>query len=297
MSAGALRSAERRAESCERAAVAARAALAEASDRDGRLMTMLASNDPRRIKYEAAFATARQAERAAEEARQRVEQAREATAPKPDARLALKAAIAAAAKAERAIENNSKAIERAKELAGKAAGSFEQAQADVAKAKDMDAASMAKAARTGAPPAASMMRDARLAEQAAEDELMAARAGVQKLEQRQPDVEREHQAAQRNVAVAVDAVIRREMDVKRLLEEAERVTAELIERRLTLRALISAHLVTGEEEKTALRVLHAEMPGPLGSIEYVDWRAHPAALRFAELRKALSADADAPIEF
>jgi hypothetical protein len=102
MTARALHAAERRAEQAERAVIAARVAVNKASVRDGRLMGLLASNDPRRVAYEQATAAARQAEAKADEARKRVEEVRRQNGLKPSvARAELKAAVAAMRKAER----------------------------------------------------------------------------------------------------------------------------------------------------------------------------------------------------
>jgi hypothetical protein len=297
MTGRALHTAEAAASKAEQAALAARSALAQATVLDPRMMQMLSPSDERRRRFDAASVAALKAQRAAEVAQERFVQMRKASEPKPDARLALKAAIAGAAKAERAIEHNRRAVERAREIAAQAAERFEQAQADVAKAKEQDATGMARAARTGAAPAASLMRDARMAEQTAEDELMAARAAIEKLEQRQPDLAREHQAAIRAVTAAVNAVIRSKTDIKHLVEGLERVTTELIERRLILRALVSDHLMGEEEEKAALALLRQELPGAPDAVQFQDWRQHPAAQRWETMRSALRADADAVIEF
>jgi hypothetical protein len=294
MTARTLHAIEAAASRAEQAALAARSALAQATVLDPRMMQMLSPSDERRRRFDAASVAALKAQRVAEVAQERLVQMRKASEPKPDARLALKAAIAGAAKAERAIEHNHRAVERARERAGEAAQRFEEAQAGVARAKDIDAAGMARAARTGAAPAASVMRDARMSEQAAEDELMAARAGVQKLEQRQPDLEREHQVAMRNVEKLADAVIAAELPAG-LVEEAAKMQAEFVHRRVILREILDAGLLDQPAKDAALALLREELPGAPDAVEFQDWQRHPAAIAFVEMRKRLATDADAVI--
>jgi hypothetical protein len=202
----------------------------------------------------------------------------------------------AIAGAQRAVENNRKAIERAEQMVAQASARFERAQAKVEEAKTIDAERMAKAARMGAAPAASIMRDARQAEQTAEDEFVATRAAVDALREKQKQLDADHAATERAVQQAVAGVVKSETDVRALVNDAERLTVELVRKRCLLRELFRDGLVSDEVTASALAVLRADLPREFGAVEYVRWSEHPAALAWREMQARLAADADAVLD-
>jgi hypothetical protein len=139
------------------------------------------------------------------------------------------------------------------------------------------------------------MRNARLLERDREDELIAARAGVEKLEQRQPDIERDHQAAMRKVEQLADAVIRSELPAG-FLEEVAAMHAAYIGKRVLLRMLLRDNLLDEMGKRAALEVLRKELPPAWGQPEFRSWGEHPVAKEWAAMRLALCTDADAPVE-
>jgi hypothetical protein len=305
MTARALHAAERRAEQAERAVIAARVAVNKASVRDGRLMGMLASNDPRRVAYEQATAAARQAEAKADEARKRVEEVRRQNGLKPSvARAELKAAVAAMRKAERTVANNLKAIERADTTAADAAARFEKAQAAIEKAKNTDTQAAVRAAQQGETPAtSSVMYRARNIERFAEDGLAAAKAAHADLTARQPELESEVRYARDDLERAIRAVIASEAPVRRLIEQTARLQEQLVHKRVLLRHLTEGNLIEGyliADEATreaAETLLRRELPAPQGErVQHEDWDEHPASLAWDKMLAKLATDADAELD-
>jgi hypothetical protein len=303
VSAQALHAAERRAEAAERAVVLARQQVSKASVRDGRLMGMLASNDPRRVAYENATAAPRSAEAKAEQARRNVEELRKRNGLRPGvARGELKIAVAAMRKAERAVENGRKAVERADTTAAHAAARFAQASTAVERAKETDTKAAVKAAEQGKAPPASVMRRAREVESFTQDELHAAQAAVDDLKTRQGEHESAVRYAKDKVQRAVAAVLRAEAPVKRLIEQTAKMQEELVGKRVLLRHLIGRLglenlIADAATREAAAALLRRELPAPQGeAYQHEDWDEHPASLAFEKMLARLAADGDAELD-
>jgi hypothetical protein len=110
----------------------------------------------------------------------------------------------------------------------------------------------------------------------------------------------EPREAEQSVKRAALAVLLSETDVGREVQQARELQAELVARRVRLRAILSADTganVLNVNEKTAINVLlhDRDLPATYGFAEHVDWNAHAASVRVREAIERLSADADSPL--
>jgi chromosome segregation ATPase len=268
----------------EQAAIHARTALQKASIRDGRLMSLMPSNDPRRRSFEDATRDCAIAERQAHEARARLDRLRSANGGgKPNvkqARLNLATAIEHEKHARGAVRRNVAAMEKAADEARTARAQLEHAEAGAEQAKgETTAVAMAKA---------------RSKLTAAEDAAQAAQNLRAKLEQKAAELERAADDATREVQAAVDAVIRAELPLAELLDESARLAERLTVKRLVLRALSFFPTATAEERRVVQEAITMLLPGVPG--EGHQFEQHAVLTAVADMRAALASDATAPIE-
>ena len=285
VTARAIAAAETDLRKAEQSAIHARGMLQKATVRDGRLMSMLPSSDPRRRSFEDATRECAIAERQAHEARAKLDRLRSANGGgKPSvkqARLNLATAIEHEKRARSAVKRNAAAMEKAADEARTARAQLEHAEAGAEEAKaETTAAAMAKA---------------RSKLTAAEDVAQAAANMRAKLEQKAAELDRAAEDAGRKVQAAVDAVIRAELSVGELLAETARLTERLVVKRLTLRAL-SFFETTSAEERRAIQdtIITAPLPGMPG--EAHQFAQHAVVQTIAEMRAQLAADATAAVE-
>jgi hypothetical protein len=294
-----MHAAERHVEICERAALAARSAVLRASTRDGRLMGMLASNDPRRIAYEKATAASFEAERKATAARERVEQLRRASIPKPsvqETRAELKAAIANELKTRRAIARHETAIETSRSMLTAAEDRLSAATAAIERAKQSDANAVAKAAASSGKAPASVLPKVRAAEESARDQLEAARAARRALEDKRAEIERAHETAKRKVETCINGVLRCELPIAKLIDRCAADHATLVSRRLVLQQILRDGLADGDLKDRARAVLYdGTLPGDPAMVDLRDWSRATAVTAWAGMRKQLAADAGAEL--
>jgi len=186
VTARAIAAAETDLRKAEQSAIHARGMLQKATVRDGRLMSMLPSSDPRRRSFEDATRECAIAERQAHEARAKLDRLRSANGGgKPSvkqARLNLATAIEHEKRARSAVKRNAAAMEKAADEARTARAQLEHAEAGAEEAKaETTAAAMAKArskltAAEDVAQAAANMR-AKLEQKAAELDRAAEDAG------------------------------------------------------------------------------------------------------------------------
>jgi DNA repair exonuclease SbcCD ATPase subunit len=268
----------------EQAAIHARTALQKASVRDGRLMSLMPSNDPRRRSFEDATRDCMQAERAAHEARAKLDRLRSANGGgRPSvkaARATLATAIEHEKRARSAVKRNQAAIEKARDEARTARAQLEHAEAGAEEAKtETTAAAMAKA---------------RSKLTAAEDAAQAAANMRAKLEQKQGELDRAAEDTGRQVQACVDAVIRAELSIGDLLAETARLTERLVTKRLLLRGIGFFETTSAEERRVIQEAVTAPLPGM--PAEGHQFEQHPTVLAVKQMRAALAADATAPVE-
>jgi hypothetical protein len=304
MTASVLRQAERACEKAEQRAIAARAALSKSAVKDGRLMGLLGSTDPRRVQYEAATRAAFDAERELTQAREVLEKARRsngfAAPDRKGARAELSEALADEKRTVAAIGKNQRAIENARRMVTQAEQRAEQAGAVVEKARRRDAQAAAQAAAgSDTAPASVHVPKARAAQEAAADQLEAARSARAALGQKEGELEVALRKAREGVGQAIDAVLRAELGLPRILAEAAKLQAALTSKRLLLRLVIWERLVNKDDElrEAILQLLRTPLPGPVGESgsELAVWSEHPSAVALGELRKRLAAGADAAV--
>jgi hypothetical protein len=296
MTARAVHAAERAADQAAKQALTARAALAQ--EVDGRIASILPTTDVRRLAYERAVADVEQAQRKADQAVERLTRAREASEPKPDAktaRAALKVAIANSKRAATVASNGRMSIERAGELVSAAERKLSEAEAGLDKARETDARAAAKVAAGGAPARASAMAKARARVTEMQDALDAAKGAAALATNKQGELDRAAALAQRAVEQLVHQVIVAELPAV-LVEEIAAMHAAYVGKRVLLRQLLRHDLLDEPRKQAALGVLREEIIPAPGGGEFRQWDQHPVALAFAEMRKALSADADTPVE-
>jgi DNA repair exonuclease SbcCD ATPase subunit len=293
----ALTAAENALREAERRAIAARGALQKASVRDGRLMSLMPSNDPRRKTFEDASRNCVVADRVAHEARARLERLRSANgggAPSvKQARLDLAAAIEAAQSVHRAAMKNKAVIDCSYTQSAAARKKLEAAERAVARAGDDDVEAAAQAVAHNRPPPALTLAKAQAKVADAESAVEQIRVGRQRLEQKQGELERAHEDARRAVWAAIDNVLRAELPLADLLATNERLTAALTASRLALR--MWAHFANSDERRVIQQAITALLPGTFGEGEH-HFNGHPVNKAIAEMRAALEADAAAPIE-
>jgi hypothetical protein len=279
----------------EQLAIKARNMLAKASVRDGRLMAMLPSRDPKRVAFEKASSEAMAAERQAQEARAKLERLRSANGggSKPSvkqARMALEAAIIGEKRARAAAEKNRTAIDNSYTQSAAARRKLEAAERDVEKAPEDDAEAAAKAVAAGRSPPAPTLAKVKAKVADAESAVEAIRTGRQRLEERQQQLEVAVANAKRQVEDAANAVLKAECPVERLVAEACKLTEPLVAVRIKLRHWHA--FATGAEREQIEMVLRERMPGT--PAEY--YGEHPTSNAITAARTALMADATAEVD-
>jgi hypothetical protein len=300
MTASALHQAERACEKAEQRAITARAALNKSAVKDGRLMGLLGSTDPRRVQYEAATRSAFDAERELQAAREALEKVRSANGSgvpaKGAVRAALSEAITCEARARRRIAENERAQERARTLVNEAQRQLVKAEGALERAKAGDMAAAMRAAH-GGKPVTTLAAKMRKLQEAAADRVESMTAARAKLAEQVGELEAEHASAKRDLEAAVVAVVRDEVPLKRLVEETVRLQEQLVAKRLVLRALVWDGVIKEPARASVLAVLRAPLPLPIGdAVELNNWSQHASALALSELRAKLCVDASAAID-
>jgi exonuclease VII small subunit len=293
MTAKALHSAERAAEQADRAALHAHEVLRKVTTRDPR--TMPFADRLTRIEFEKADAAARNADTEAAAAHARVAKLRAGNGGggKPSTkqvRLGLAAAVAAEKRAKAAAEKNRAAIDGSFAQSAAARRRLEAAERNVEKVPEDDAEAAAQAvARNRRPPAPTLAKArAKVAE--AESIVEQIRTGRERLEQRQQQLEVAVANAKRQVEDAVNAVLKAECPVDRLVAEACKLTEPLVAVRIKLRHW-HAFATTAEREQIET-VLCERLPGMPG--EY--YGEHPTSKAITAATTALMADATAEVD-
>jgi hypothetical protein len=296
VSARAIASAETDLRKAEQAAIHARTALQKASVRDGRLMSLMPSNDPRRKTFEEASRNAVVAERAAQECRGRLERLRSANGGgKPNvkqARMTLEAAILAAKRATSAAQKNRAAIEQGLDASIAATKRIEAAERKVEQAGEDDIDAAAKAVAAGRLPPAPGLEKARAKVQEAEEARERIRVGRQRLEERQAEFDGVAANAKAAVESAINGVLRAEVPLEQLMAQVSTLTDQLAAAQLVL--LHWRSFVDAQEKEQVNAVLRERLPGMLG--ELVQYPEHPVTQRINALRQALAADASAEVD-
>lgn len=197
---------------------------------------------------------------------------------------------------ESRVQKAREAVECARDMLDAAETKFVEAVAGVERAKDAQAVSLTKAAKSGAMPKPdSAARNARVALQNAEDAREAATRALSTCEAALVESEYELKCAQDPIAKCVDAVLRTEC-AARVLKEVRILQEKLIVARVALQFLERRKLLPGEFAAEAKSILaFREFPSWFGNVEFVMWEKHEEGLRWAELHKALSKDADAEL--
>jgi hypothetical protein len=225
-------------------------------------------------------------------------------APEVDPHRAEAAAITERDDAARVAEAARSAIEGARRMVGNAEERLSQAGRGIADAKGARAAQFTAAASAGTTPALDhTLRDAYFEEAEARDEVEAAKQALAAVEAALADPEYARGKAQERVAAAADAVIAA-TSIGPLLAAAQAVQDDLVRRRVVLRYLLGARLVSGPEAdalQSFLRAREQAIPGApaLGrwpsSVEFQDWDGHPAAEPWKAARELPLRDASAPL--
>ena len=131
----------------------------------------------------------------------------------------------------------------------------------------------------------------------ASNDLAVARRTRDALGQRAEDEAREVEKASEAIEKCIGAVVKAEVDVARLLEEAQVAQADLISKRVALRHLFNNDLV-GEQEQPAVRqflLFEYHLPTGRGQTERGNFDKHPANDVFKRAVEALREDADAEL--
>jgi hypothetical protein len=124
---------------------------------------------------------------------------------------------------------------------------------------------------------------------------------LKKLEGTGPELERRRAVAHMHLEQAVNEVLKVEMPTARLLEEATKLQAELVSKRLLLREL-HRDLISDEELRKAVSdLLRANvLPGRWDAVTYDEqraaWERNATTVAWRELREALTLDADAEVK-
>jgi hypothetical protein len=196
----------------------------QTTDLDPRAVMLLPSNDPRRLRYEAAVAEQLRVDREAHAARL-------AAKPEIEPRVALRAAIEKHEAAARRLDQIRKAMPAADAAAMQARRAVEQAKEAVEAARANAAAyATAKALGTAgaAPPS---LKDARANLTDAEDALEVAKAAAADLGKQHDDAQRALRYRQSDIDSAVAAVVRGDARTKALIEAYERARRHLADLR------------------------------------------------------------------
>jgi hypothetical protein len=284
VTARAIAAAETDLRKAEQAAIHARTALQKASVRDGRLMSLMPSNDPRRKTFEDATRDCAIAERQAHEARAKLERLRSANGGgKPNvkqARLDLATAIQDDRRAKSAVKRIAAEREKAADERRAARSQLEHAEASAEQAKgETTAAAMAKAR--------SKLTAAQDADQAAQNK-------EAKLDQKAAEAAHASDHTARRVQSCVDAVTRAELPLAELLDESARLAERLTVKRLVLRALSFFPTATAEERRVVQEAITMLLPGVPG--EGHQFEQHAVMTAIAQMRTQLASDSTAPIE-
>jgi hypothetical protein len=296
VTARAIAAAETDLRKAEQAAIHARTALQKASIRDGRLMSLMPSNDPRRRSFEDATRDCAIAERQAHEARAKLERLRSANGGgKPSvkvARAALEAAITAAKRATSAAERNKAAIEQGRDASIAATKRIEAAERKVEQAGEDDIAAAAKAVAAGKLPPPPGMEKARAKVREAEEARERIRVGRQRLEEKQRELDRVAANAKAAVESAIGGVLRAEVPLEQLIQQVSTLADQLAAAQLVL--IHCRTFVDAQERELINSVLRERLPGMLS--ELVQYPEHPVTKRINALRQALAADATAEVD-
>jgi hypothetical protein len=262
-------------------------------------VSLLSRSDPKRRQFDEAAALMVRADMEATKAREQLARVRTATAPKPNAkalRAELKAAISVAKRMATVAANGRAAIERSGELVSAAERKLTDANAGLDRARETDARAAAKVAAGGTPVRASAMAKARARVTEMQDAVDAAKGAAALATKKQTDLDRAAALAQRAVEIAADTVLKTSVPVG-LVEEAAKMQAEFVHRRIILRELAGAGLLDQPVKDAVLALLRQELPGAPDAVQFQDWRQHPAAQQWEAMRSALRADADTLVAF
>jgi hypothetical protein len=296
VTARAIAAAETDLRKAEQAAIHARGMLQKATVRDGRLMSMLPSADPRRKAFEKASSEVMTTERVAQEARAKLDRLRSANAGgKPNvkaARLALEAAIAAEKRARSAVHKNREAAEQGLDASIAATKRIEAAERKVEQAGEDDIDAAVKAVAAGRLPPAPGLEKARAKVQEAEEARDRIRVGRQRLEERQVEFDGVATNAKAAVESAINGVLRAEVPLEQMIQQVSTLTDQLAAAQLVL--IHWRTFVDTQEKELINAVLRERLPGMLG--ELVQYPEHPVTKRINALRQALASDATAEVD-
>ncbi len=221
-------------------------------------------------------------------------------AQRDPSRAALAAAIGEVANAEGDLKAAQDAAEMARDRywsANRALDEIREAKADAVSAANYAAQFIASVA-AGAPCDVAQLESP--AAKAAEDEKAAAKAAELWRQTRDSCVaaivEREEtlRRARDRVAVAAREVVRNSDAAAKLMAGLDELQAEVIRRRVALRALVCSDALANRDEINAF-LLRKELPGGLGSIEAVEWKFHDEHVAWQRAFEMLTRDADATL--
>jgi hypothetical protein len=167
----------------------------------------------------------------------------------------------------------------------------------VEKANERTAADTERALLAGKPITVGMAPDKTQAkEKAAIAQVALARVAHASLEGRQRELDGAASYAREKQSRVIDAVLRHEVPVRKLLARTRQVHDQYVGLRVELRKALFEQLIEGDDKAAAEQLLRAELPPHPERGSPVDWNATPAARAWDAMRAALAADADAPIK-
>lgn len=206
-------------------------------------------------------------------------------------RAELAGAIEHVAAADHNVEAIRAAVERANDMVSAASERLDNARAEVAEAKEAQAARLIASATSGEPLAPdTTLRAARLKEIEAADDLDAARDALALIEARLDDPETDHRRAKDRLERAVEAVFLSEVD--RLIEEAREAQRKVAEKRAVLQAIAAnVDAFRQLEARKKIQSFFADTAFSLTHF-YDAWKSSPAAKPWLDVRDALLKDAD-----
>ena len=294
----AITTAESAVQAADRAALHAHEALCKMTTRDPRTMSF--APDQERVAFQKADAVARAADAKADAARERLAKLRAGNgkAATGDARATLKAAIAEVGRADKAAAANRKGIERASELVRESRSAAERAATAVEKATERTAADAGRALLAGKSITVvnTALDKVRAKEKAAAEQADMAQVARENLESRQHELDGAAETAREKLGRAIDAVIKRELPLRRLLARTREVHDEYAGLLVILRRLLFERLVEGEDKSAVEVSMRALLPPHPDQGSPIDWNQTDAARAWAAMRQALADNADVPIK-
>jgi hypothetical protein len=299
----ALHQAEAAVTRASKIAIRARSELTRAAaGKDGRMIALLGTNHPDRIRHTEAHAASMKAEDVLHAAKAHLEElkakARDKASPRR-AREQLKTALADLHRHERAASRHQAALARGEEMVRAAFAQTEASASALGHAGEADAKKAAAAAAGGkrALPAGTITK--RRAElETAEAALATARSAREMLEGEGTELTAAVDKAKAKIDTAVTDVLKAELPVQAMIQRCTEATKTLVDARITLREMVRAGITTEEQRRQIEHMFCAELPPPHGFAESYTarWHEHPVATRWHAMRDRLVKDADAKID-